>query len=197
VRETKPDIVILMEVIPRIRPGLDAVANQFPYRVECWRERWCDALVLSRFPLTDVRSTLPAANFRRPMAAVEVAIDGRKLTLLPIHLSLPFPLSRRGNQTAEMNEIATTIAGVPGPRILAGDFNASAWGTTVTLARAQLSMTLLTGADGTWPTFLPRALGIPIDHVLASEELALQSRKLFTVSGSDHRAVLAEIAFKQ
>lgn len=61
----------------------------------------------------------------------------------------------------------------------------------------QLDMTLLTGSDGSWPTFLPRAIGIPIDHVFATKELALLSRKLFTVLGSDHRAVLAEIAFKK
>ena len=197
VRETNPDIVILQEVIPRVRPGLDAVASQYPYRVECWQEQWCDALVLSRFPLTDIRGTLPAPNFRRPTGAVEVAIKDRKLTLFPTHLSLPYPLNGRDAQTGEIKEVVEALAGITGPRILAGDFNASAWGATMTRARTQLSMTLLTGASGTWPTFLPRALGIPIDHVLASEELALQSRKVFTVSGSDHRAVLAEIAFTE
>jgi endonuclease/exonuclease/phosphatase (EEP) superfamily protein YafD len=40
-------------------------------------------------------------------------------------------------------------------------------------------------------------MGIPIDHVLATQELALISRKLLTISGSDHRAVVAEIAFKE
>jgi endonuclease/exonuclease/phosphatase (EEP) superfamily protein YafD len=197
VRETKPDIVVLMEVIPRVRPGLEAVAKQYPYRVECWQEQWCDALVLSRFPLTDIRSTLPEATFRRPMGAVEMTIEGRKLTIFPTHLSLPYPLNGRDAQTGEIKEVVATIAGISGPRLLVGDFNASTWGATMMLARTQLNMTLLTGSNGTWPTFLPRALGIPIDHVLASEELALQSRKLFTVSGSDHRAVLAEIAFKE
>lgn len=197
VRETKPDVVVLMEVIPRVRPGLDAVADQYPYRVECWREQWCDALILSRFPLNDIRSTLPAPNFRRPLGAVEIAIEERKLTLFPAHLSLPFPIDRCCVQRSEIAEVANTVAGIAGPRLVAGDFNASTWGATMTYARTQLDMTLLTGASGTWPTFLPRALGIPIDHVLASKELALQSRTLFTVSGSDHRAVLAEIAFKE
>jgi endonuclease/exonuclease/phosphatase (EEP) superfamily protein YafD len=196
VRETKPDIVVLLEVVPRVRPSLDAVADQYPYRVECWQEQWCDALVLSRFPLTDIRRSLPAATFRRPMGAVEVAIEGRKLTLFPTHLSLPYPLNGRDAQTGEIKDVVETIAGISGPRLLVGDFNASPWAVTMALPQKQLNMTLLTGADGTWPTFLPRAMGIPIDHVLASEELALQSRKLFTVSGSDHRAVLAEIAFK-
>jgi endonuclease/exonuclease/phosphatase (EEP) superfamily protein YafD len=197
VRETKPDIVVLLEVIPRVRPGLDAVAAQYPYRVECQQQNWCDALVLSRFPLTDIRATLPEPKFRRPMGAVEVTIEGRKLTLFPTHLSLPFPLDRRGSQTGEIEEVVTTIATVPGPRILAGDFNASSWAATMARPREQLNMTLLTGGDGSWPTFLPRAMSIPIDHVLATQELSLLSRKLFTVSGSDHRAVLAEIAFKE
>lgn len=197
VRETKPDIVVLLEIVPRIRTALDAVADQYPYRVECWQEQWGDALVLSRFPLTDIRGTLPEPKFRRPMGAVEIAIEGRKLTLFPTHLTLPYPLNGRGRQTGEIDEIISAIATVKGPRILAGDFNASPWATTMVRTRTKLDMTLLTGASGTWPKFLPRALGIPIDHILATPELALQSRKLFTVSGSDHRAVLADIAFKE
>ncbi len=197
VRETKPDIVVLLEVVPRIRPSLDAVAAQYPYRVECWQQQWGDALVLSRFPLTDIHASLPEAKFRRPMGAVEVTIEGRKLTLFPTHLSLPYPLNGRDAQTGEIKEVVDTIAGVAGPRLVAGDFNASPWATTMALPQRQLNMTLLTGGDGSWPTFLPRAMGIPIDHILATPELALRSRKLFTVSGSDHRAVLAEIAFKE
>ena len=196
VRETKPDIVVLLEVVPRIRPALDAVAAQYPYRVECWQQQWGDMLVLSRFPLTDVQQSLPQAKFRRPMGAVEVDIEGRKLTLFPTHLSLPYPLNGRDAQTGEVKEIIETIAGVAGPRLLAGDFNASSWATTMDHFQKQLNMKLLTGGDGSWPTFLPRAMSIPIDHVLASDELALQSRKLFTIPGSDHRAVLAEIAFR-
>ena len=197
VREAKPDVVVLLEVIPRVRPDLDAVAALYPYRVECWQERWCDALVLSRFPLTDIRTTLPEPKFRRPMGAVELTIEGRKLTLFPAHLSLPFPLDRRGSQTGEIDEIVATIATVKGPRILAGDFNASAWAATMAHPREQLNMSILTGGDGSWPTFLPRAMSIPIDHVLVTPELALMSRKLLTLPGSDHRAVLAEIAFKE
>ena len=197
VRETKPDIVVLLEVKPFVRRSLDAVVDQYPYRVECGQEKWCDALILSRFPLADIHATLPEPKFRRPMGAIEVTIGARKLTLFPTHLSLPFPIDRCCVQAGEIEEVVETIATVSGARILAGDFNASAWAATMSRPREQLKMTLLTGGDGTWPTFLPRAMSIPIDHVLATQELALLSRKLFTVSGSDHRAVLAEIAFKE
>ena len=100
-------------------------------------------------------------------------------------------------QGGEIKEIVSTIEAIPGPRLLAGDFNAASWGATMTYAREKLGFTTLTGPDGTWPTFLPAQMGIPIDHILASEELAFISRQLFTIKGSDHRAVLAEVAFKE
>ena len=197
VQETKPDIVVLLEVVPRVRPGLDAVATLYPHRIECWQEPACDALILSRFPLTDVRPTLPKAKFRRPMGAVEVEIGDRKLTLFPAHLTIPPPLESSNMQGGEIEEIVSAIETIAGPRLLAGDFNASTWGATMTFAREKLAFTPLTGPDGSWPTFLPAQMGIPIDHILASEELALLSRKLHTIKGSDHRAVVAEIAFKE
>jgi endonuclease/exonuclease/phosphatase (EEP) superfamily protein YafD len=95
-----------------------------------------------------------------------------------------------------MQEIAETVNGRTGPRLLVGDFNAATWGAVVTHARTFAALDVLTGPSGSWPTFLPRDLGIPIDHMLASQEIAFVSRTLITIPGSDHRAVLAEIKFK-
>lgn len=196
VRELNPDIVVLHEVIPRIRPDLDAMADAFPYRVESWLERPADALILSRFPLEDLAAELPEPKHRRPLGVAKVAIGDRTLTLFAAHLSLPPLLEGRGSQMAEMREIAETVNGLTGPRLLVGDFNASTWGAVVTHARTFAALDVLTGPSGTWPTFLPRDLGIPIDHMLASQELTFVSRTLVTIPGSDHRAVLAEIKFK-
>lgn len=195
-RETNADIVVLLEIIPRVRPGLDDVVAAYPHRVECWQERDCDALILSRFPLQDIRASLPEPKHRRPTAAVQVAIDNHALTLFAAHLSLPPLLHPRDSQMAEMQEIAETVNGITGPRLLVGDFNAATWGATVATARAFARLHALTGPSGTWPSFLPRDLGIPIDHMLASEDVVFLSRKVITMPGSDHRAVLAEIAFK-
>jgi endonuclease/exonuclease/phosphatase (EEP) superfamily protein YafD len=88
------------------------------------------------------------------------------------------------------------VNGRTGPRLLVGDFNAATWGAVITHARTFAALDVLTGPSGSWPTFLPRDLGIPIDHMLASQEIAFVSRTLITIPGSDHRAVLAEIKFK-
>ena len=196
IRELNPDIVVLHEVVPRVRPELDAIADAFPYRVESWLERPADALILSRFPLQDVAAELPAPNHRRPLGVAKVTVGDRTLTLLPAHLSLPPLLEGRGSQMAEMREIAETVNGLTGPRLLVGDFNAATGGAVSTHARTFAALEVLTGPSGTWPTFLPRDMGIPIDHMLASQEITFVSRTLITIPGSDHRAVLAEIKFK-
>ena len=83
------------------------------------------------------------------------------------------------------------------PRLLAGDFNA-------TLDHAELRRLLAsgyrdaaasagTGLTGTWPSgrSLPR---VAIDHVLAPVTWRVVSARVLDLPGSDHRAVLAELA---
>lgn len=197
ITEAKPDVLILQEVMPHVRTQLDKVADQYPYRIECWQQRPCDSLILSRFPMTDLTPSLPEPNFRRPLGAATVDIEGRKLTVFAAHLSLPPLLNGSQNQIGETEELVRTIKSQSGARVLAGDFNAATWGAIMTMLREGTGMSILTGPGATWPTFLPFHGGIPIDHVLASDDLILRSRKVLTAAGSDHRAVLTEIAFKQ
>lgn len=196
VRKSNADVVVLLEVIPRIRSQLGELETAYPYRIECWQQPRCDALILSRFPLSDNQSALPAARTSRSLASVVVNVEGRPLSLFAAHLTLPFPFNRYARQPEQAAEVAGAVKAPAGARMLVGDFNAASWGAAMGNIRDTAGMTILTGPGGSWPSFLPRQLGIPIDHVLASPELVLISRELIAVTGSDHRAVLAEIAFK-
>ncbi|MCE9522114.1 MAG: endonuclease/exonuclease/phosphatase family protein [Alphaproteobacteria bacterium] len=196
-RNSDADIVVLLEVVPHVLAKLDAVKADYPYQIEFWDSVRSDALILSRFPLTDTVASLPPARTPRSLASATVDIKGRTLTLFAAHFTLPFPFRNYADQPAQAEDLAAAITASAGPRLLVGDFNAAAWGATMAHIRATSGMRLLTGSGGSWPSFLPRQMGIPIDHVLASPELTLLSRELIDVSGSDHRAVLAEIAFEK
>ena len=197
VRDADADIVVLFEVVPRVRSKLTALERAYPYHFEGWPILRSDAWILSRYPLTDVSANLPSAKTPRSLAAARIAIDDRSLTLLAAHLILPFPFKRLQAQPEQADDLADAVRSVPGTRLLVGDFNAATWGASVAKQSEKTPLQALTGAGGTWPSFFPRHAGIPIDHILATPELALLSRKLMTVYGSDHRAVLAEIAFKE
>lgn len=196
VRKANADVVVLLEIVPRLRPQLAALDSDYPYRLECWQQPRCDALIYSRFPLTDLSSASPPAQARGSLANAAIDVAGRKLTLFAAHLTVPFPFRRFEVQPAQAADVAAVVGAVSGPRLLVGDFNAATWGATMAEQR-EAGLRILTGAGGSWPTFLPRHMSVPIDHVLASPDLVLASRELITVYGSDHRAVLAEIAFKE
>jgi endonuclease/exonuclease/phosphatase (EEP) superfamily protein YafD len=196
-RKTDADIIVLLEVVPHIRAELDELAAQYPFKIECWQMPRCDALILSRFPLVDSAPTLPPARTTRSLASVVVDVKGRLINLFAAHLILPFPFTPSHMQPAQAAEVAQALKASSGARLLVGDFNAAVWAGAITHIREEAGLTALTGPGGSWPAFLPRHIGIPIDNVLASPELALISRELIDVEGSDHRAVLAEIAFKE
>lgn len=196
VRRADADIVVLLEIVQRIRPQLDAVTALYPYKVESWKQEPSDALILSRFPLDHWLSHLPIASYRRSLGAVRATIGDRKLTLFATHLRLPRMIEGRADQKKEVQEVATTVKAVGGARLLIGDFNAATWSDTLAIARNETGLKVLTGSANTWPSFLPHPLGIPIDHILASDELVFLSRQVIDAPGSDHRAVVAEVAFK-
>jgi endonuclease/exonuclease/phosphatase (EEP) superfamily protein YafD len=49
------------------------------------------------------------------------------------------------------------------------------------------------GWPGTWPARAPAALGITIDQVYRSPDLALLGRRLGQKNGSDHRPVVTRL----
>lgn len=195
-RKTNADIVVLLEVVPHVLAKLDELKADYPYQIEFWNSVRCDALILSRFPLTDTVASLPPARARRSLASATVDVKGRTLTLFAAHFTLPFPFRNFADQPAQAEDLAAAITASAGPRLLVGDFNTAAWGASMGHIREASGLTILTGPGGSWPSMLPRQIGIPIDHVLATPELALLSRELVAVAGSDHRAVIAEIAFR-
>lgn len=197
IRRANADIVVLLEVVPRIRPQLDAVSALYPHKIESWKEKPSDALILSRFPLEDWASRLPVASYRRSLGAARVTIEGCNLTLFATHLRLPRAIESRADQKKEVREISAAVKAVGGTRLLVGDFNAATWSDTLSVARNETGLKSLTGSANTWPSFLPHPLGIPIDHMLASDELVFLARQVIDAPGSDHRAVVAEVAFRK
>jgi endonuclease/exonuclease/phosphatase family metal-dependent hydrolase len=52
-------------------------------------------------------------------------------------------------------------------------------------------------APGSWPSWMPRSLRLPLDLVLVGKDLAVSSMALGPDAGSDHLPVIAEIGSKR
>lgn len=82
------------------------------------------------------------------------------------------------------------------PMIVAGDFNSTPQGPGYQAFRERSGLRDAAGSllrSGTWPTALPRWLGIAIDHIFVSEDIVVLSYAIGPDLGGDHRPVIARL----
>ena len=87
-----------------------------------------------------------------------------------------------------------------GNLIMGGDFNATPWhgGLTDMGACVDALAEEKSGSVGTWPTYLPKPLGVPIDHIFVSKSSwHTAGSTVAEVDGTDHRAVLARLSYTE
>ena len=139
--------------------------------------------------------------------AGEAELNGhRRPTILGVHTHAPVPGSME-EWLASVEVVVGQCRGAgsdgagPGPEpglIIAGDFNATLDHAPMKDLGGCADAALETGIGGvsTWPTSSHTTLlGSPIDHVLAdSSAWRTRSASVLTLSGSDHRALVVELA---
>jgi endonuclease/exonuclease/phosphatase (EEP) superfamily protein YafD len=195
VRRERPDVLALTELTADSVTRLDAAGlpAALPYRSLQLGPLASGTGLFARYPLEgghelNVHTTfhIAVAVLRRPAGDVEV---------VAAHASPPLP----GWTTRRWARDLQTLPAAPreGPvRVIAGDLNA-------TLDHALLRRLIGTGyrdaasARGrglvpTWPVgrAVPR---VTIDHVLVDRRAAVRSFATFSVAGTDHRAVRADL----
>lgn len=194
VRDANADIVVFVEVTPRIVNELQALGALYPYRFDCVGSGGCDIAIFSRTRLSSPAVKATADPERSPVVQIETQVAGCRMKLFATHMTRPFPNRPYWAQRAQAEEIAGDVAAWPGAKLVLGDFNGAPWGYVMQTIAERGSVRILTGAGGTWHSRLPPQLRIPIDHMLAGPGLSFVSRRVLPKIGSDHLPVLAEIA---
>lgn len=187
------DIVVLIELGDAPAARLDDILKDYPYRVITQRiDRPSGAarsVIASRYPL----EKLPVQPDGLSLVSARVETPIGALSVVGVHLTRPWPFQYQWGQISQVRRLAQYRHTLDGPLVVTGDFN------TVSSARIGRQMRDETGLipapawPGTWPAIAPSALGVTIDHVWRSPDLAFVSRKLGRPTGSDHRPVVTEI----
>ncbi|MER7706614.1 endonuclease/exonuclease/phosphatase family protein [Kitasatospora sp. NPDC097605] len=197
VREQRVDVLAMEEFGPGAADRLDraGIAEVLPYR-EARPGR--DTAIYSRLPLTPLDGSAPEAA--REQIAAEVAVGARTVRLTAVHTY--YPMGDAGRWAEDFVELRAAVDGATRDAVLLGDFNATLdhapmralLDTGLTDAHAELGR----GLAPTWPESNADFPGlrpvIQIDHVLHGEALRAVSVAEHTVRGTDHRAVVAELA---
>ena len=206
-RRIDADILVTQETTEGFWRSASALHALYPYRA--YRQRQPSgvygAVLWSKYPLTDIQiDTMSAVN--PVLARATVDLDalpgwrGRAVDAIGLHFGLPII----GDNRAQIERLGAFIGpGAPNlPRLVLGDFNAAPWGYGMRRAASELDAQMIGGFRQTWRGTYP-APGLPnppelighqIDHVLISEDLHPCAIWTEIIPGSDHRAVVAEIA---
>ncbi|MFD6529532.1 endonuclease/exonuclease/phosphatase family protein [Streptomyces sp. NPDC060184] len=154
-----------------------------------------DSSIYSRTPLTGADTT--DIDTVWPQTTAKITVGGRTVRLVAVHTY--YPLGNPGRWSRDMHSL-TSLATDDGPdTVFLGDFNA-------TLDHAPMRFLLAAGLTDThaelgegWAPTWPVGAGITpplvqLDHVLHGSGLAGVSVRERTLPGTDHRAVVAELA---
>ncbi|MEZ5670169.1 MAG: endonuclease/exonuclease/phosphatase family protein [Alphaproteobacteria bacterium] len=213
IREADADAVILIEYGPVHTPLGTALADIYPGQIDCAQTRGCRMALMARRPFTLAQTmgrdqgTPPIVSARfalgEPEAdsaagdgaapadeAEQAAADSVGFTLVGTHLSRPFDGSGRW-QARDVDSLIAAMAGLDGPLVVAGDFNATPWSRSMRTIRESTGLCGAAGYRPTWPVWLG-ALGLPIDHILVSPDLAVTAETL-PPAGSDHLPIRAVV----
>ncbi|MFB7586442.1 endonuclease/exonuclease/phosphatase family protein [Streptomyces sp. NPDC056169] len=195
IRRERPRLVFVSECDRACGRALTTTfAAELPHHTSVDADGSVGSVLLSAYPLTDER-VVPAV-MGMPGATAEIAG-------VPVRLQLAHPLPPLPRQVdawkRELGRIRDAAAGHhTGPLLVAGDFNASqdhaAFRAILDAGHLQDSARLADASrTPTWPMEGPLPPFTQIDHVLVSRDFTVRDIRFLDLSGSDHRAVLADL----
>lgn len=192
IQAADPDIVILIELGQGPTGRLDELLAEYPYRAASMRldqtRGPSRSIIASRWPLRQVANRPDGLHSVTAVAQTPLG----DVNVIGVHLTRPWPFQYQWGQISQTMALTDIRNSLNGPVIVAGDFNSVSDARIGRQVKQDMGLSPAGGFPGTWPSQLPSALGITIDQVWRSPDLAFVSRKLGQPNGSDHRPIVTE-----
>jgi endonuclease/exonuclease/phosphatase (EEP) superfamily protein YafD len=186
----RPDVVLIVEVGPAAASQL-AGWTDWPHQVRQPRNDPFGLALLSRHPISSLANEETPSGIPRLRATLDwggTAIDVSLLHPMP-PISADFARERDQTLASE----AALHARHDRPALMGGDFNASPWSGAFTGLDKTGFRRATSLFPGTWPSGF-HALGIPIDHLVASRHWTVLESGVGPDVGSDHRPIVSVLA---
>jgi endonuclease/exonuclease/phosphatase (EEP) superfamily protein YafD len=193
-----PDVLFLQEYGPELEDALEraGVIAMLPYGEVAFENPYFGSAIRSKLPISDVQ-IIQAGG--RPVIRANVDVGGVTVTLYNLHPTSPgFGTSVAEDWNEGWKIITEELAKAPGPMIAAGDFNLNQHHTWYReLKNDGLDNCHEERGRGnatTWPKGR-KLRPIRIDHVFHGDDVVCLSIREGVGEGSDHRPLIAELAF--
>jgi len=153
--------------------------------------------LLSRTPLTALPVDPAASIVGRPVLAATTMIGDREVVLVGLHPHASrFESHKVELRTDQLDAVADLLRDETRPALILADLNMTPTSSDYRGFLNDLDWRdphRSTGWDASWPTW-GGPFGLPIDHVLVSDNIALHDISAQGGGGSDHKAVVASFS---
>jgi endonuclease/exonuclease/phosphatase (EEP) superfamily protein YafD len=199
IRREKPDVLTVQELTPEWAAEFAAL-SLFPYSALRALPGASGTGIWARYPLAGNRTVDPKSGFDQTAAALTLP-GGAVVEMVSAHPRPPiFRPEQFGSPSRWVGDLERLPAASEAPRVMAGDFNASfdhsPFRKLVDTGYADAAAEVGKGLVPTWPMNGNHAPPVTLDHVLVSAPGDAASFDAYTISGSDHRAIVAELIIR-
>jgi endonuclease/exonuclease/phosphatase (EEP) superfamily protein YafD len=195
IRDTQPDVVVVLEVDDAWVKDLEVLAAAYPHRHYEPRTHDLGIALLSRLPVHDLNvRDFSLADVPTIMARLEDH-SGSLFHLIGTHPLPPIWRDYAVMRNQQLTNIAAYVRTLSGPIVVAGDLNTTSWSPNFRDFVQSSGLRDTRNGFGNQPThpYGLAPIGIAIDHVLISPEIAVRDRSVGPDIGSDHRPVIVDL----
>lgn len=192
-QQQNADVVLLTECTHDWRDRLDPLKETHPFHFHSGRDGAEGMWLLSRYPLDAPDPDGLAAE--KPWISTVMHAPSGPVRIIGMHPRTPRSGARFDQRNEQYDHAAGIAANASMPVVLLGDLNCtpfSPWFQRL-LKRGKLHDSALGfGLHSTWQS---NGIGLPIDHILVSEDCQVIQRHVHPDRmGSDHHPVIATLA---
>jgi len=194
----QPDLLVLQEVDARWIAALAPLEDRYPYRILLPRADNFGMAIYSRQTLAEP-SVIRPDDGPIPSIRTTLITTSSRIQLLASHPPPPIGAARSRQRNRTLQTLASAVDPMQ-PALIIGDLNITRWSPHFRQLLRQSGLMDSAGAAGLQPTWWPPRLpilAIPIDHLLHSAQLRILDRRIGPAVGSDHRALIVDVALTQ
>ena len=182
-----PDILLVMEMNDCLQAWLASHLEEYPHKQETYVRDGFRIALFSKIPLKNEKIFYLGED-ETPLLTAQITFDGQDYNLFSAHPKPAISPSYAHSRDTYFHEITPYFKKAKNPVIAMGDFNSVPWEEhfETFLEDAGLVSTLRDlPYTITWPTYTP-FLGIPMDHILVSQNVEHGYLARGPYIGSDH-----------
>lgn len=190
-RDTHADLISFQEVDSAWAQALtQGLRTLYPYhRIRSQHDCYGIA-AFSKLPMLNAK-VVPIGQ--RPAITAVMRTSHGPVRLLAVHVTSPGSYGEFHDRQDQLELLADLVAASTMPMVVLGDLNTVSWDDAFHELCAKANLHEGGGAPrATWPATVGLPL-VPLDHVLVTSQLGVASTRSFTIPGSDHRGLVADI----